>query len=85
MKNEEINSVQRYITMTNERERSVLNELMECGRISDNCVWAYEVAEADGQFIWAALFPPREFAMTRRGEWVTDPYQPWERSQPRNF
>lgn len=77
-----MNAVERYIAAIGESEAAVMNELTARGAISDLCVRAADVAEVDGQFVAARLFPPREFAMTRHGEWVTDPYPPGTRSLP---
>ena len=77
-----MNSVEKYIAAVGESEAGVMNELTARGAISDLCVGAADVAEADGQWVAARLFPPREFAMTRHGEWITQPYPPGTRSLP---
>ena len=77
------NSVQEYVYRTGESEVAVMNELMARGVVSDNCLAAADVSELDGQFIGARLFPMREFALSRSGEWLTDPYRPGETSWPK--
>lgn len=42
-----MNALERYLTITGTNEADAMNALQDMGIVSDNCVWAKDVAEAD--------------------------------------